>query len=101
MKQRNAPQLLARIGNVFNLLPAFGNRFFHVAIEDRMEDFFFAFEVKIDSAIGDSGFARDVGDFGIEVAIVGKDTNSGTQNGAALVGNGWTNRRKRASSAHK
>jgi hypothetical protein len=50
-----------------------------------MEDLFFAFEVEIDGAISNSRFARNVGNFGIEIAVVGKDADRRTQDSFALV----------------
>ncbi len=67
-----------------------GDGFFHAAIEDRMKNLFLAFEVEIDGAVGHAGFAGDVGNFGIEVAVVGKDADGGAQNCFALVGDDGT-----------
>jgi hypothetical protein len=55
------------------------------AIEDRMQDFLFAFEVKVDSAIGHTGFTRNVSDLGVEIAAAREDTDRGAQNGFSFV----------------
>src|SRR6185436_743506 len=56
-----------------------------------MEDFFFAFEVEVDSSIGDPRFTCNVGDFGIEVAVVCKNGNSCAQNRLTLIASGRSN----------
>src|SRR6476620_11024627 len=56
-----------------------------------MEDFFFAFEVEVDSSIGDPRFTCNVGDFGIEVAVVCKNGNSCAQDRLALIASGRSN----------
>ncbi len=53
-----------------------------------MEYVLFAFKVKIDCAVGDAGFACDVGDFGIEVTIMRKHPGSGAQDCFALISAG-------------
>jgi hypothetical protein len=53
-----------------------------------MEYVFLAFEVEIDGAIGNPGFASDVGDFGVEVTVVREDTDGGAQNRFALIASG-------------
>jgi hypothetical protein len=53
-----------------------------------VEDIFLAFEVEIDGAVGDSGFACDVGNFGIEVTIVREDTSGGAEDGLAFIATG-------------
>jgi hypothetical protein len=50
-----------------------------------MQDVFFVFEVKIDGAVGHAGFASDVGDFGVEIAVVSKDTDRRAKDRFALV----------------
>ena len=51
-----------------------------------MQNFFFAFEVEIDRAVGHTGRARDVRDFGIEITVARKDARRGAQNRFALSG---------------
>ncbi|HTF37237.1 MAG TPA: hypothetical protein VK651_02925 [Blastocatellia bacterium] len=57
-----------------------------------MQYFFLAFEIEIDSTVGNAGFARDVGDFGIEVAIIREYANGGAQDCAALISDRGPNR---------
>lgn len=52
-----------------------------------MKDLLFTFEVEINSAIGDAGFAGNVRNFGVEVTVVGENANGGAQNCFAFVGN--------------
>src|SRR5689334_4369970 len=51
-----------------------------------MEDFFFALEIEIDGPVGDVCRARDVGNFGIEIAVAREDAGGGAQNQFALAG---------------
>ena len=60
----------------------------NAAIEDGVENIFFAFEVEIDGAVGDAGLARDIGDFGIELAVMGEDGDNGAQDGFAFIAAG-------------
>ena len=51
-----------------------------------MQDFLFAFEVKINRAVRNAGLARDIGNFGIEITIARENADCSTQDRAALVG---------------
>src|SRR5687767_9057721 len=82
----NAPQPFTRIGYALEPLLPVGDRLFHVPIENGMQDFFFAFEVEVNGAVGDAGFACNVGDFRIEVTVVCKYLNGRAQNGPTFVG---------------
>ena len=82
---RDLAQFLLWICDAFDPFPRGVECFCNVAIEDRMKNVFLALEVEIDRAVGYAGFARDVGDFGIEVAVVCEDTGSGAQNCFTLI----------------
>ena len=75
------------IRNALDLFPRGVERFFNAAVEDRMQDVFLALEVQVDGAVGDPGFARDVGDFRIEVTVVGEDAGSGAQDCLTFIAN--------------
>jgi len=85
VKQRDATQFFPWISNRCELLRPSAHRLFHAAIENRVQDFFLALEIEIDGAVSDAGLASNVRDFGIEVAVVRKDSDRGTQDRAAFV----------------
>src|SRR6185295_12955796 len=51
-----------------------------------MQDLFFAFEIKIDRAVGHVGRARNVRHLGIEIAVARKDARGRAQNQFPLPG---------------
>src|ERR1043165_8008694 len=85
MEQRSLPKLFFWIRDLGDLVSGGVECFFNTAIEDGMENVFFAFEVKIDSAIGDAGFARDIGDLRIEVTTMREDTDRSPQNSFTFI----------------
>src|SRR5689334_2930587 len=85
MQQSDAAQLLARIGKIFYLRARRSERVVDAAVEYGVKDFFFAFEVEINGAVGDAGFTRDVGDFRIEVTVVRKHANGRARDRLALI----------------
>src|SRR5215213_450384 len=91
MQCRNLAQLFSWIRNPLDLFPRRVERFLDTAVEDRMENVFLALEVKIDGAIGDTSFARDVGDFRVEITVVGEDSDGGAQNRFTLIADDGTN----------
>ena len=54
-------------------------------IKDGMQNLFFALEIKIDSTIGHVGFARDVRNLGIEIAVARKNARGRTQDQFAFA----------------
>jgi len=88
MQRCDLAQLLLWILDVLDLFPGSVERFLNAAIENRMKDVFLALEVKVDSAVGDAGFARDVGNFGIEVTVVCEDPGGGAQDCFTLIAGG-------------
>src|SRR4029078_5021089 len=85
MQCRDLAQLFSWICNGLDLFPRGVERFLDTAIEDRMENVFLALEIKVDGAIGDTGFASDIGDFRIEITIMCEDTYGGAHNGFTLI----------------
>src|SRR5689334_6926647 len=85
MQRCDLAQFLLWICYTLDTFPRRVECFFNTAIENRMENVFLALEVEIDRAVRDAGFARDVGDFGIEVAVVGEDTGGGAQDCFTLI----------------
>jgi hypothetical protein len=55
-----------------------------------MKNLLLALEVEIHSAIGHSGLAGNISDFGVEVTIVGKNADRRAQNCLAFVGDDGT-----------
>jgi hypothetical protein len=53
-----------------------------------VEDLFFALEIEIYGSVCDSRFASYVCDFGIEIAVVRKDSNSGSEDCSAFIAYG-------------
>jgi hypothetical protein len=50
-----------------------------------VKDVFFALEVEVDGPIGDACLSRDVGDFGVEVAVMSEDCCGRAQDRFALI----------------
>src|SRR5205085_7528493 len=92
VQTRDAPQLLTRVCQVGDLRARVCQRVGYTAVEDRMENLFFALEVEIDRAVGHARDARHIRDLRIEVAVASEDLNGGAQNGLALVGHSRTRR---------
>ena len=90
MKPGDASQLFARVGGLFELFAAGGDRFFHAAIENGMKDLLFALEVKIDCAIGYARLAGNISNLGVEITVVSKHCDSGAQNCFAFIGDHGT-----------
>ena len=88
MQRRNLAKFLPWIHNTLDLFPRGVERFFNATIENRVENVFFTFEVKIDCAVRDTGFTSDVGDFRIEVAVMCEDAGGGAQDCLAFIANG-------------
>ena len=89
MQQSDLAEFFTRIIEFFDLLSRRVERLFNAAIENRMEYVFFAFEVEIDSAVGNAGLARDVGNLGVEVTVVRKHTNGRAQDCFTLIADSW------------
>ena len=60
MQQGNAAEFFSRIIHILDQFVSGGDRIVHVLIKNGMQDFFFAFEIKIDSTIGDVRSARAI-----------------------------------------
>ena len=88
MQLSDPSQLLARIVKILDQLAARRDRFSHVLIENRMQDLFFAFEIKIDRPVSDVRRARDVGNLRIEIPIARKHPCRRAQNCNSLVADG-------------
>src|SRR4029079_10374213 len=90
MQQRDAAQFFARVSDSFELLAAGSDCFLHAAIEDRMQDFFFALEIEIDGGVGHARFPWNISNLGVEVSVVSEDANRRAQNRFALVSHNRT-----------
>ena len=88
MQLSDPSQLLAWITEILDQLAARRDRFSHVLIENRMQDLFFAFEIKIDRAVSDLCRARDVCNLGIEIPIASKHACRRPQDHRPLVADG-------------
>jgi len=51
-----------------------------------MQNFIFALEIKINRAVGNSGFLGDVGDLRVKVTFSGKNLDRCSQNRFAFIG---------------
>src|SRR5205814_990958 len=89
----DATQLFARVCETGDLAPCLFQRSRNAAIEDRVQQFFFALEVEIDRAVGDTGGARHVRHLRVEVAVAREDLGGGAQDGRALICAGGARRR--------
>jgi len=85
MQQSDLAKFFTWICNFFDLVFRRVERFFNAAIENRVQNVFFALEVKIDRAVGNAGFARDVSNLGIEVTVVSKHTNRSAEDCFTLI----------------
>src|SRR6185312_8696923 len=80
VQQRDAPQFFPRVADSLELFAAGGDCFVHAAIENGMENFFFALEVEVDGAVGNARLTCDIGDLRVEVTVVSEDANRRAQN---------------------
>jgi len=86
MQTGELAQLIARVGEPGELGPGAANEFVHRGGEDGSEEVVLVFEIEIDGAIGDAGFAGNVGDFGIKVAGAREYFSSRAQDLEGLLG---------------
>ena len=88
MQRRDLAQFFSWIRNVLDLFPRGVEGFLDTAVEDRMENVFLTLEVEVNSAVGYTRCAGDIGDLRVEVTIVCKDAYRGAQNGFTFVTDG-------------
>ena len=93
-------ELFDRIAERRDAGPAVGDRLAHRPLEDRDEQVVLAAEIEVDSAGGDAGGARHVGDLRVEEAALGEDVGRGAKDGLALVGPGLIGLAERGDVGH-
>ena len=79
-----ALELGARIGDLLQLFVRNPQEQREGMLERRHEDLLFALEVEVDRAVGDVGLARDIGDAGVEIAVLSEYVNGCLQDPVSL-----------------
>src|SRR5579864_230681 len=85
MQVGDAAQLFPRLGHVFQRTPGALNEAVESGVNGCHQQLVFVLEIKIDGAVGHPGAVGDLGDAGVEKAVLGDNLNGSVENALVLV----------------